>query len=58
MKALILTINNNVLNGLEDNACSKFLSANLFAKGVDLIGCNTISNSEQSINNAFKNLSD
>lgn len=56
MKALILTINDNILSGLERNFASQFLSASLFSKGVELIGVNTISSAENSVLNVLNNV--
>ncbi|MGD9900944.1 MAG: nicotinamide-nucleotide amidohydrolase family protein [Spirochaetales bacterium] len=58
MKALILTINDNILSGLQENTCGNFLSDKLFNKGIDFSGNYVIDSSKTSILNALNSVSD
>ena len=56
MKALILTINDNILNGLQANACGDFLCNKLFNKGIEFAGNIVIENNRTIILNTLNNL--
>jgi|GEM_PF-266819 nicotinamide-nucleotide amidase len=58
MKAVILTIDDNMLNGLSENSVENKLSHMLFSKGIELYANSTISSSSESINFALNNLPD
>jgi nicotinamide-nucleotide amidase len=58
MKALILTINDNILNGLAPNGCASNLASSLFSKGVEVVANNVIASTEHSVLNTFNNLPD
>ena len=56
MKALILTVNENILNGLEPNEVGSVLSRLLFTKGVEIESEIVVSNSKDSLQSALNNL--
>jgi nicotinamide-nucleotide amidase len=58
MKALILTINENILNGLEENNAGLFLLSLLFSKGVEIAANMVISSQEELLKTHFNNIAD